>query len=494
MKGPFLHRPRLHFTPQSGYLNDPNGLVYDARAGIYHVCFQYQRDVRCDLNVCWRHAQGTDLCALREGEIVIFPDERGVAFSGCSVLDEENVSGLFAQDSAKILSFYTAHDLCTKHESVAAAYSDDGKCWKTLARPILENRGDEYGVNGFRDPKVFRYPGTDTWLMIIGGGKARLFASRNLLDWEFQSEVQNVCARDPAIVRQLLVLQRYLPDNDPFAPSLYTECPDLFPLSAENGEQKWVLSGGGLFYIVGDLRLEDGKYTFVPQGPRQTFVRCSDFFVHRGEPYAMQTFAGELNGRRVALFWLMDDSAREIAGKPYNGALSLPHELRLTRENGAYFVSAYPVKELEALRIPVACRENLRGSDTLAPQMGALWDLSLQFDCDKTDAFTLMLYNEKNRLRFLFRPEERALHIDLTHADETLRHTVKTLRLERCNEVRIVKDVSVLDVYVNEGRQWYSVFTFHEKDEFAVSLVADGPNTMIRKVEVYALRPVYGEA
>ena len=41
-------RPRLHFTPRAGFLNDPNGLAYDERSHTYHVCFQYQRDVNCD--------------------------------------------------------------------------------------------------------------------------------------------------------------------------------------------------------------------------------------------------------------------------------------------------------------------------------------------------------------------------------------------------------------------------------------------------------------
>lgn len=32
-------RPRLHFTPRAGFLNDPNGLAYDERSHTYHVCF-----------------------------------------------------------------------------------------------------------------------------------------------------------------------------------------------------------------------------------------------------------------------------------------------------------------------------------------------------------------------------------------------------------------------------------------------------------------------
>lgn len=82
-------RPRLHFTPCAGFLNDPNGLAYDERSHTYHVCFQYQRDVNCDLYIGWRHAVGDHLCALREQDTVIEPNPYGVIFSGSSVRDEK---------------------------------------------------------------------------------------------------------------------------------------------------------------------------------------------------------------------------------------------------------------------------------------------------------------------------------------------------------------------------------------------------------------------
>lgn len=37
-----LHRPSYHLGPRSGWLNDPNGLVFVG--GRYHACFQHQPD------------------------------------------------------------------------------------------------------------------------------------------------------------------------------------------------------------------------------------------------------------------------------------------------------------------------------------------------------------------------------------------------------------------------------------------------------------------
>ena len=37
-----LHRPSFHLGPRTGWLNDPNGLVFVG--GRYHACFQHQPD------------------------------------------------------------------------------------------------------------------------------------------------------------------------------------------------------------------------------------------------------------------------------------------------------------------------------------------------------------------------------------------------------------------------------------------------------------------
>lgn len=33
-------RPRVHYSPLNGFMNDPNGLFYDAKRNIYHYYFQ----------------------------------------------------------------------------------------------------------------------------------------------------------------------------------------------------------------------------------------------------------------------------------------------------------------------------------------------------------------------------------------------------------------------------------------------------------------------
>ena len=35
------YRPQFHFTPQTMWMNDPNGLTYNAATGEYHMYYQY---------------------------------------------------------------------------------------------------------------------------------------------------------------------------------------------------------------------------------------------------------------------------------------------------------------------------------------------------------------------------------------------------------------------------------------------------------------------
>ena len=111
------------------------------------------------------------------------------------------------------------------------SYSADGVSWTPYrgGAPVIDNENDRYGVNAFRDPKVVRCD-EDTWLMIVGGGVLRLFASRDLRHWEFQSEIENTDAEDAEITEKLLILQKYLPDNVTHGEKMISECPDLFPM------------------------------------------------------------------------------------------------------------------------------------------------------------------------------------------------------------------------------------------------------------------------
>src|SRR5213080_4502404 len=47
------YRPQIHFSPNKGWMNDPNGMVYND--GIYHLFFQYNPRAAVWGNLSWGH-------------------------------------------------------------------------------------------------------------------------------------------------------------------------------------------------------------------------------------------------------------------------------------------------------------------------------------------------------------------------------------------------------------------------------------------------------
>lgn len=151
------YRPEYHFTPKYGWMNDPNGLFY--LNGVYHLYFQYNPYASVWGNMHWGHATTKDFVHFEHHDVVLVPDELGVIYSGCIVIDKDNSSGFGANS---ILAFYTSarrDDYTDQH--ICIAVSTDGFNFKKYEKnPVVS-----YNFPDFRDPSVVRYK--DQWNMFV---------------------------------------------------------------------------------------------------------------------------------------------------------------------------------------------------------------------------------------------------------------------------------------------------------------------------------------
>lgn len=209
-------RPELHFTPKSGWINDPNGLVY--ADGKYHLFAQYYPEPQWG-PMHWYHATSTDLIHWEHLPVALEPDELGFIFSGSAVYDKDNTSGFGKDGKAPIIAMYTSHlnldDSGLAKEQQSIAYSLDGVHFtKYEGNPVLPSDRKD-----FRDPKVFRNSFKDCWSVVLAAGDhVEFYASQDLKHWEKTGE--------------------FGPEGN-YSQGVW-ECPDLFPLVV-NGEEKWVL-------------------------------------------------------------------------------------------------------------------------------------------------------------------------------------------------------------------------------------------------------------
>ena len=152
-------RPALHFAPRNGWINDPNGLVYDKKQ--YHLFAQHNPDDIVWGPMHWLHAVSDDLLHWRELGIALYPDALGTMFSGSAVIDHGNAAG-FGQGA--MVALFTQHG---ERECQSVAYSLDGKHFLLYARnPVIENPG----IPDFRDPKVFWYEKGQCYVMALAAG------------------------------------------------------------------------------------------------------------------------------------------------------------------------------------------------------------------------------------------------------------------------------------------------------------------------------------
>lgn len=320
---PELYRPRAHFSPRFGWMNDPNGLIYYEDR--WHLFFQHNPVGTRWGNMHWGHAVSDDLMRWTEGETVLFPDENGYMYSGSAVEDTENLTGLKENEHNPLLLFYTAspnHGVMDagKVYTQRLAYSvDGGHTFRKYPKTIVENI-----ARANRDPKVIFCPEWGKWVMALylEEDEYAILTSDNLLDWQIH--------------------QRFSMAGD-------NECPDFFPLQAD-GETYWVFCGAHGGYLVG--RMDSGKFE-----PVQEIRRMQD-----GKCYAAQTYSGVADGRRIRFGWNKSGMGDGMS----QGSMTTPHCLTLHRVGEALCLALQPAREVGAV-----CHSPVRGRDELTLQGGA---------------------------------------------------------------------------------------------------------------------------
>ena len=101
------YRPKIHFSPEEGWMNDPNGMVYVD--GVYHFFYQkYPYDTSWG-PMHWGHATSRDLIHWEHQPIALYPDELGFIFSGSAVYDTQNSSEYGTNENPPIIAIYTSH-------------------------------------------------------------------------------------------------------------------------------------------------------------------------------------------------------------------------------------------------------------------------------------------------------------------------------------------------------------------------------------------------
>ena len=434
-------RPQVHFSSRRGWLNDPNGLVY--QNGEYHLFYQHNPYGIRHGNMHWGHAVSTDLLHWEELPIAIRPRKHGDwAFSGSAVVDKDNTAG-FGKDALVAVYTSTGRGECL-------AYSTDGGRTMTeyAGNPVLKHTG--------RDPKVFWYEPEGHWVMVVFDEREvtekngemnrpkhlRIYTSPNLKEWTYASS------------------------NGPF-----WECPELFelPVEGENGVTKWIMHGANTQYQVGTF---DG-YVFTPKTPRIEF--------RSGALYAAQLWNNAPDGRKIMIGWGAGITA---PGMPFTQLMTIPVELRLERGPGGLRLLPRPVRELAGLRKktethPFFTVHHDSTKTVMLPPAEEAIHLKMSVDLSDAFGFTLNLRGYKLEYKVL---------------DHKLNNVLVPPKEDNTVDLEIIMDRTSVEVFANDGAGYIVNSHVGRGDLIISSDVPDwhpGRGVRIRKLEVSTLSSVW---
>jgi fructan beta-fructosidase len=422
-------RPQFHFTAPSGWLNDPNGLVYER--GRYHLFYQHNPFGTLWGNMTWGHATSRDLLQWEHLPHAIEPDALGTIFSGSAVIDRGNVSGFGSKGKPAMLCFYTAaggtNDLSKgKPFSQCLAYSTDGVHFtKYSGNPIIPHIEAEN-----RDPKVVWHERSRQWVMALYlvANRYRFFGSKNLKEWIPLSEYK-------------------MPGTD--------ECPDLFELAYKGGK-RWVFWGANGNYQVGDF---DGS-KFVPETP---VLRAQ--FGNTG--YASQTYSNAPRGRCIQIAWM---NGADFPNCAWNQQMALPNTLSLHETKDGPRLAYSPVEEIKKIR-GVA----LRGSGGAYSISSGLVDFEAVW---------------KNARSGIGKITVNGMEITLDMNTKKISALDKTADIPEAStlSLRIIADRTTVEIYAQKGLLWMPMFRLPKPNQRNGVDVAT-PSEWRGNVKVFELSP-----
>lgn len=411
-------RPKIHFAPEVGWHNDPNGMIYDN--GQYHLYYQWNPYGTIWGNMHWGHAKSKDMFHWEQRPMALAPNDTGTMYSGCAIRDYENHLG-YGKDA--VLFYYTAaggkNEWSEKKGSLFTqrlAYSvDDGEtllCSDKFFMPHI--------INENRDPKVFYHEPSKAYIMVLylDGNEFAIYRSENLIDWE---------------------------ETQRFEETGMWECPDLFELEVKNSseEKLWVFWSADGYYVTGKF---DG-YKFKPIGRRKCGYSSQ-------LPYAAQTFSG-INDRVVSMAWVRLQNARGN----YRGVMSLPTELSLLKEGTDYRICFSPARELNHME-----NEYIQLFQDLDSSVPGNTDVWKSLDSDRIlpsgEAVEILLQTDGNTEgEWILKLGKNMVQLDfsegLISVVDTETHQYQT-RATFCpkqpQKIQIIIDQEILEIFADNGK------------------------------------------
>ncbi|HEL2575243.1 TPA: glycoside hydrolase family 32 protein [Streptococcus suis] len=430
-----IFKPQAHLTPETGWMNDPNGFVYFR--GEYHLFYQFNPYESVWGPMHWGHAKSKDLINWEHLPVALAPDkayDKDGCFSGSAIVKDD-----------VLWLMYTGHIVNedgTVSQVQNMAFSTDGIHFEKIEQnPVATAEGlpEEVIANDFRDPKIFEKDGH--YYSVVATkhkdnvGCIVLLSSPNLTDWTFES----IFLKGEA--------------NQGFV----WECPDYFEVDGQE------------YLIISPMRYQKDGNDFVNLNSnifvtghvdwdKKVFVADSFKEIDHGHDfYAAQT-TEDPEGERVMVAWMHTWGRKLVTndlGHKWYGQMTLPRILKKTEIGLHQFL---PTSVLEAFS-DIEIGQSIQGPSKL----------SLRLE----DSLELKLGSDQDYLQFGYDKESQEVYIDRSHlkiqqTGEEEWPTVRRAVTVQATDLLVLVDTNCVEILVNDGQETLTS-TFYIEGDYQVT-------------------------
>ncbi|KAA6302998.1 MAG: Levanase [Candidatus Ordinivivax streblomastigis] len=433
-------RQQFHFSQQSGWMNDINGIWY--LDGVYHLTYQSDpfslNGGHDGIPRYWGHATSPDLIHWTQQPTILDPigtdpngNVPGECWSGSTVIDFNNTSGFGTAENPPLVSIYSA----TNNIGTCLAYSlDKGTTWVAYEHnPVNVATTNAYET---RDPHVFWHEPTQKWVCVIYENGFAFYNSPDLKTWTKTST---------------------------FGSGWGYECPDMFELAVDDGTtKKFVLLRGDGKYYVGDFN----GVTFTPEPGGDHNMTYNEGF--GGSFYASQTFFQKNfpGGKVVQMAWMLGLGPGSTA--PWTHNSTFPVEIKLKTFPKGIRATRTPVSEIETLYQSTCTWTNealQAGQNLLTGKYSKTFDLEVVLDVSNTTATDVTFQFANKQISYNI-----AAQTLFGHPLQPVNNQVK---------LRFLVDWGSVEIFGNDGAySWVENFKFTPSDAF-LSMRANGNITLV---------------
>lgn len=434
-------RPKYHFTPKENWINDPNGLCY--HKGLYHLYYQYNPFAPCWGCMHWGHATSKDMLNWKHEEIALKYDneyDKDGCFSG-SAIEKDGDLHIFYTGVKYHKVKYNEYNIPISEDpngftpcQIHAVSHNGGFSFEKILPPAIETDSKYTHPVHVRDPKVFKTK-EGFYRIVLGNtenyknGSLIFYRSNDLYNWKFEGKWE----------------------SKDFGWGW--ECPDFFEIDDKDilifspmgaGDEKIPSIS---MYLTGKMDFNSFNFNW----------ECKGLIDEALDIYAPQTFKyydEEIKKeRRIMIGWIR--MSKNFENNNFCGMMTIPRECYI--ENGKF--KTFPIKEYNDKR--VANLINQASDNYFINSKNNLYDIEFIANSD----FNIVLFANENKkgLYITYSKEKSSIIIDRKDVvfEGMSGIEKKEIFLDSDNfEIRIIADVSVMELFINKGEKNYTATIF----------------------------------